>query len=229
MTQFDMAPDRLAGPERTSILAVLALICAVVCIVPGLGLLGVLLGVGALMGIGASQGRIGGKGLAISGVVIGLLVTLLWAGAAYGAGQAWKIFEQQIAGTLTSKVQAIEQGDFDTARSLFTTAVQPEVTDEALTAFRDAYTAQLGSLQGPPDGFGAFMKAYAGLGQVMQQYQGRNDVIPVPVNFANGQALMLVFIDQTASGGSADLSGMVKDLHMTPMPDGSTLELVPGS
>ncbi len=228
MTQFDAMPsESLTGPERTSLLAILALVCALVCFIPGVGLLGVLLAVFALVGIAGSQGRLGGKGIAITALVLGLLVSLVWIGIGVGARSAWSMFEEQIAGGITQKVAAIEVGDYDTARSLFTTSAQDKLTDEAFVAFKDAYTAQLGPMQGPPTGFVEFMKMYGALGESMQEYGGRNDVMPIPMHFQNGDALLLVLIDQSGNAQSPDLSGIVKDLHITPMPDGKPVKLIP--
>ena len=72
--------DEYAGPERTSALAVLSLILSLACCIPGLGLLGAGLGVGALIGISGSRGRVGGKGLAVAGIIVGILVSVAWVG-----------------------------------------------------------------------------------------------------------------------------------------------------
>ena len=80
--------DVFPEAERTSVMAILSLVCSLICCIPGLGILGSLLGVFALIGIGGSRGRVGGKGLAISGIIIGILMTVIWIGAFIGFNQS---------------------------------------------------------------------------------------------------------------------------------------------
>lgn len=75
-----------APPKGTSGLAVGSLICSLILCCPGLGLIGVILGLAAIPGTGA--GRKSGRGLAVAGIIIGLLSTALWVGVPY-AGYRW--------------------------------------------------------------------------------------------------------------------------------------------
>src|SRR5690349_14731093 len=85
----DLGDAELAlEPQRTSILAILALICALICIIPGMGLLAAILGISAAIGISGSRGRVGGMGLAIAGIVLGLLFSMIWVGIVLGSRQA---------------------------------------------------------------------------------------------------------------------------------------------
>jgi hypothetical protein len=63
------------APSRTSGAAIASLICSILglCTIGLTGIVGIILGVIAIRSIGASRGAVGGKGLAISGIVIGAI------------------------------------------------------------------------------------------------------------------------------------------------------------
>ena len=61
-------------PERTSILAILSLVFGTLgCCLGITSILGVPMAVASIFGISRSKGRVGGMGLAIGGLIIGLL------------------------------------------------------------------------------------------------------------------------------------------------------------
>lgn len=92
MTQLDSTfGETGAGQQKTSGLAVGSLVCSLICCLPGLPLIGALLGVGALVSIGNDPAR-RGKGLAIAGLAIGGLLTLAQIGVGPKLYQATKIF-----------------------------------------------------------------------------------------------------------------------------------------
>jgi len=65
-------------------------------------------------------------------------------------------------------------------------------------AFADAVQAELGAFKGVPSGIVPLIHGYTQLGPTMQQIQqGSGDVIPVPVEFEKGLALLAVQVDQT--------------------------------
>jgi hypothetical protein len=71
------APSRY-GPPPTSGLAVASLVCAVLgVLVAPLALVAIVLGIMALSKIKGSEGRLGGRGLAIAGVAVGSVILLL--------------------------------------------------------------------------------------------------------------------------------------------------------
>jgi uncharacterized membrane protein len=86
-------PPQWQPPPRTSGLAIAALIASIVgtffCFF--LGIVGTILGIVALNEIGSSQGRLNGRGLAIAGIVIGLLgfAFFLLAFLVFGFGSLW--------------------------------------------------------------------------------------------------------------------------------------------
>ncbi len=206
-----------AEPQRTSVMAILSLVCSLVCCIPGLSVLGALLGVGALIGIGGSGGRVGGKGLAVAGIIIGILVTVLWVGGLMGARQ----FGGMYVGLVEPVMMDVEAGDNDAVRVSFDPASQP--TDGQLLAFRAAYQGEYGSFIDMPQGWGiisAFMDP--SIGPLMQSYSGRQDLIPIAGNFDSGVALIIFEFDPNTQQGGGQMS--FTDMVIV-RPDGSEIRL----
>lgn len=184
-------------PQRTSVLAILSLVLSLICFLPLLGVLGILFGVFALVGIGSSGGRVKGTGLAIAGIVIGLIVSVLWTGAGFAINSGLQQFPK-FAAVMTE----VENGSLDTARSYMTPSSRALATDEAFEAFRAAYQAELGSFQSAPSGAIELFEAYAEIGPAMQTinqgtpYQGQ--LIPIPGRFDNGNGLVILVFDAAA-------------------------------
>lgn len=208
------------GPERTSVLAILSLISSVICCIPGLGVLGVLLGVGAFIGIGTSRGRVGGRGLAIAGIIIGLIVSVVWVVSlgtvAYGFNTA--------ANSVTSVMADIEAERYTAARTVLLPPAS-EVGDAGYAAFRDAYQAELGSYVGGPDGFFDYITRFAdpSIGPQVQQNQGSNEMFPLPADFDNGMALVIFNFDQYAQPG-ANATMPIADISIH-LPSGTVITL----
>ncbi|MEZ6243925.1 MAG: hypothetical protein R3B57_12885 [Phycisphaerales bacterium] len=207
-----------AEPQRTSVMAILSLVCSLICCIPGLGLLGALLGIASLITIGGSGGRVGGRGLAIAGVIIGILCTVVWVGMYYGAEQirhAW-------IGLAEPVMTDVESGQFDAVRAAFDPSVAP--TDEELTAFRAAYQSELGSFQRGPKGWGEIFSVFTNpqIGPQMQSYQGRQDILPLPASFDQGWSLVIFEFDPQAQPGGG--KPMFEDMAVL-RPDGTEIRL----
>ncbi|MCA9274037.1 MAG: DUF4190 domain-containing protein [Phycisphaerales bacterium] len=193
-----------AGPPRTSVLAILSLVCSLICFIPGLSAIGSLLGVFALLGISASKGRVKGTGLAIAGIAVGLIVSLLWIGGAVAIQQGAKQYLK-----MTDVMKDIESGSYDSARGQLTTATRPFATDEAFEAFKAAYQADAGQFQGSPKGLMDLFKAFGQLGKAQDpntapsRPYGHNQA-PVPSNFQQGPRWVFVAInpDQPNDAGT---------------------------
>lgn len=193
-----------SGPPRTSVLAILSLVCSLICFIPGLSAIGSLLGVFALLGISASKGRVKGTGLAIAGIAVGLIVSLLWIGGAVAIQQGAKQYIK-----MTDIVKDIDSGSYDSARGQLSTATRPFATDEAFDAFKAAYEADAGQFQGSPQGLMDLFKALGQLGQAQDpntapsRPYGTNQA-PVPGNFQNGPRWVFVAInpDQPNDAGT---------------------------
>lgn len=225
--------DELDGPQRTSALAVVSLVMSLLCCIPGLGLIGSALGVVSLIGISGSRGRVGGKGMAMAGIIIGVLMTVAWISFTVMGLKFADQLTEGIYGATGKFMTKVEMRDFDGARG---EVVGPVITatDEQMEAFRVAYEAEYGAfINIPTDFFGEVIPAYAQLGQVMQNYQGRNDVIPIPANFDSGGVLLLAQVDQSqqASPPQGPAGGFqipMSDIWIL-MPDGTELKLIGGT
>jgi hypothetical protein len=190
--------------ERTSVLAIVALVCSLICIIPGLGILGAILAVVALVMIGGSNGRLGGKGLAIAALVIGLLVSTVWIGAVVITQQGMKAFITQFGGNTSALLTAAQAGDYATARQQLDASVANSVTDADFQRFSDAVTAKLGAFQQVPSSIGELISAYGTVGQQMQGMQGQTNqgLVPLPVRFANGWAVAALQMNPRGGGGT---------------------------
>jgi hypothetical protein len=116
----------LAQPARTSGAAIASLICGILLCIPVLTqLLAIILG---FVGI-KSAGRPGvsGKGMAITGLVLGLLGLLGWAGFGATIYYGWQQAKVQMAQQAQPFVNAIAAGDVEKAKQ-FTSIGEAELT-----------------------------------------------------------------------------------------------------
>ncbi len=185
-----------AGPPRTSVLAILSLVCSLICFIPGLSAIGSLFGVFALLGISASKGRVKGTGLAIAGIAVGVIVSLLWIGSAIAIQQGAKQYLK-----MTDVFVDIDSGSYDSARGYLSSSTRPLATDDAFEAFKATYMDDAGQYQGSPEGIWQLIKTFGTLGQsqdpnAVQKTYGR-DQAPVPALFQNGPRWIFVAIDQS--------------------------------
>ncbi|MFO0376725.1 MAG: DUF4190 domain-containing protein, partial [bacterium] len=215
----------------------MSLVCSVLCCIPGLGGIGTVLGVAALVRIGQSQGRLAGRGLAISGIIIGLLVSTLWIAGALGAQAMWRM----AAGPVDNLVRAIEKQDYATARGFLQQSLQAAATDEQFAKFRDGRAADAGSVKGVTTNLLKLWGQYTELAQspafaqAMQSTQQRGTgqaavqgVIPMPVEVSNGLRAVVLEFSQSTSGGTPanPFAGSVTNLIFIKL-DGSELRLLP--
>jgi hypothetical protein len=204
------APAGLDGAmvveERTSVLAIVALVLSLICIIPGLGVLGAILAIVALVLISGSNGRVGGKGLAIAALVIGLLVSAVWVGGIMMVSTGLKAMTGMFGGSTASLLKAAEAGDYATARQQLDASVANSVTDADFQRFVTTYQSKLGNFQSVPTGVGELMRAYGSVGQQMQgmQGQGNQGLFPLPVQFSNGWAVAALQLNP--NGGGANLA-----------------------
>jgi len=198
MTSFNAPAERDInwGPERTSIVAIIALVFALPCFIPGFGIIASLLAVFALVGIAGSKGRVGGTGLAIAALVIGLFATALWTALAYGAWQAASFFDKQIVGATALTMTEIKDGEWDKVRSRFVQSSADKLTPETFEAFRTSYRDKLGEFQGAPSGLLDMFDMYSKIGPLMQNPKNPpNNTIPLPLRFEKGPALLMMEFD----------------------------------
>ncbi|MEL6797998.1 MAG: DUF4190 domain-containing protein [Planctomycetota bacterium] len=196
MQSSDFGSSMPSGPARTSVLAILSLLFSLVCFIPGLSTIGSVLGVFAIIGISSSKGRVKGTGLAVAGIVIGLLVTIIWIGLAIGVNQGL----QQYA-TFGSIVADVQDGDEPAVRARLTTSTNEAVTSADIAAFQAAYRDDAGAYNGVPTGIGPLISSFTELGQGGATPDPASvpyaNAIPLPGNFDNGTRLMWIALSAT--------------------------------
>lgn len=184
-----------SGPPRTSVLAILSLVLSLICFIPGLSAIGSLLGVFALLGISASKGRVKGTGLAISGIAIGIVVSLLWFVAAYAMQKGLSQYT-----AFGQVITDVDSGSYDAARGLLTKETRVLADDATLETFKNAYEAEAGKLVGWPKGITGVFSSFAELGQSGNQPDASKlpyaNAMPLPGKFSNGARLVWVILDQ---------------------------------
>ncbi|MFN5945172.1 MAG: DUF4190 domain-containing protein [Phycisphaerae bacterium] len=194
--------DDIILEREVSVMAIVALVIALVglvaCIIPGVAGLGALLGVASLVIISQSDGRVSGRGIAIASIVIGLMVTIFQISLAVGVRQAMSQANTAFFAPMGSIMADAEKKDLAKIQTMFTKPAADRLTQEHVNAFADAVHGELGAFKGVPDGMVPLIRAYMEVGPLMEQFQrGSNDVIPVPVEFEKGIALLAVQADQT--------------------------------
>ncbi len=197
----DFGSQMPSGPARTSVLAILSLLFSLVCFIPGLSTIGSVLGVFAIIGISRSRGRVKGVGLAVAGIVIGLLVTIIWIGLAIGINQGL----QQYA-TLGSIVADVQDGDEPAVRSRLASATNERLTSADIAAFEAAYQADAGAYEGVPTGIGPLFSSFSELGQAGGQPDPSRvpytNPVPLPGSFENGTRLMWIALSTSEKDSS---------------------------
>lgn len=195
---------------KTSILAIFAFVVSLIgliaCCIPGVGPLGLLLGVLALVLISMSGGRKKGGGLAIAAIVIGLIAgainVALFFGAA-AAGREWS--------ALGEVIESVEARDLQQTQSHLVSSQAQQLDQAQLDAFASALSAEYGAMQARPEGMGELIMLVVEVGQsieplqrdVEQEYSpGQYSPVPLALPFDQGAVLfMLVIPSQGATAG----------------------------
>ncbi len=184
------------GPQRTSILAILALVFALPCFIPGVGFIASLLAVFALVGIASSKGRVGGTGLAIAALVLGLISTAFWGAIGYGAWQISNQFSSFATAPAANLLAAVEKGDNAAARAGVVDYTAVLLTDEQLASVKTQLNDKLGAYQSAPKGLIELFSSYTEIAHLMKQPPPNAEPeIPIPLRFEKGAALVMIAID----------------------------------
>lgn len=218
-------------PERTSVMAVLSLVFGVLC-VPFFGLIAIILGVFALFGIKASRGRVSGTGLAVTGIILGILFSLAWGGCVGMGGFVVQMATKQIAPAVGTMVTAAEQGDVDALGAALTPAAQARLTPEHVEDFRTALGSEMGEYRRGPEGiveyFSKIGEVFRALGNANAKPSGNqfNNAMPVPMEFEHGWAVVFAAIPQNGGtpGGGSPLP--IENLVVL-TPSGAEIVLIP--
>ena len=226
--------DYAGGPEylepKTSALAVIAFVISLVgliaCCIPGVGPLGLLLGVLALVMIGASGGRKKGGGFAIAAIIMGLIAGVINIAFVWGAMWTADRYASQ-----AEVVTAIEANDADAVRGYLTSGAAAELTEARVAEIQAALAADWGAsrerAQGALDLLGMLRKADAAVANAVQDVQAEYppssyQTMPVPLNFDNGLGYIFV-VSGVGQQSFPPLSENIAFLR----PDGTVLWLLP--
>lgn len=203
MPEATFGMDEPPMTSRTSVLAVLSLIagllsllgCCLIGISPAVGVVGGVLGAIAIFKISSSQGRLGGMGLAIGGVVTSLISVVLGIVIVIGASGALKSFDPY-----GNAINVAQSNDQSGLTKVLSTAALAKLTPEGLTNFRTKTQSELGAFKEVKPGLLTFVqnlgpgvaKAQASLGT-----SGKGEPPPLPFVsiFDKGSALIFVVLE----------------------------------
>ena len=192
-----LADDVYLEPKRTSIMAILSLVLSILCLTAPLGLL---FGIAALIGIGKSRGRVGGTGLAVAGLIIGLIFSVLLGFMVFGMKFGLDMYAGPMSQGAAVVIDHAESGEYDEFRSYFTANASASMTDEAIASWVAAYQGETGAFVSTPDSFGEVIESFQKIGNNMQNYQGGGGgEIPFPAEFANGTGMVVLRMNQTSN------------------------------
>jgi hypothetical protein len=215
MSQYSTAADfddRPKGPSRVSILAILALVLGIVCLIPGAGVLGVFVGIAALLGIASSSGRVSGRGIAVTGIILGLLSSTVWILGLLLVQGGTRLFVTTFVQPSAAVITNIDAQKWVEVRAALDPNTSDAVSDERLAAFREEYQEELGSFVSVPTGLFDLASGYVDVGPIMQQYQNPADFVPFPAKFSKGPALVLYYFDPSQPPATRRGTPMAKNL-----------------
>ena len=204
--QFDGGDPAILGqePERTSISAILSLVLGLLgCCTAVTAPIGLLLAIVGIIGIARSQGRVGGMGFAVAGLIVSLLSLGLVIGLLIVVRGGFTWLGSNVSEPTAQIFLDIQDDKFDDARA----AMNPpgsEASDEAMIAFREAYRSNLGDLVSTPNGIMEYISSYLSFGEHMESLQERNgELLPIPMRFDNGMGMVVLVHAPTAQGPTA--------------------------
>ena len=187
---------------KLSILAVVSLVLSLLCITAPLGLI---CGIAAIFTISASAGRKTGRGLAIAGIIIGLLLSSLIVATLVGANQMAVIYVREVVAPAGTMVEAVEKKDYAAVRAALLPTSAAALTDADIDTFENELRTKAGTFSGTPTSIMELFSLMSQSGQSMNgKQQGRQPsgaMIPAPLPFANGPIMFLLHIDPSSGVG----------------------------
>lgn len=230
--QYQQPPGYgMQAPPRTSALAILSLVCSLLCCIPGPSILGVLFGGVALLAIGMSGGRVKGVGLAISGLIIGIVVTVIWIAMAIGAMGLGTMFGKMVDPAL----KGLAARDVTQTQSAFVSSAHGSIDRGRVQEFGRLVEDTYGQYERMPEGIGELIGEWGtifsdpNVGQATQTAQnqfGQDGVFPMPAKFDTGWHAIMIYMDSSGSQTN-QTSGMplLHDIGIV-LDDGSLVWLV---
>lgn len=207
---------------RVSTMAIASLVFGLLCCIPGSGLIATILGGSALVRIGSSQGRLTGRGMAFTALVLGLLGTVFYLFVGIGASQVAQMFGRY--GQQTA--QAITSGDSRSLRGMLSASASASLTDEQAQTFFKEVSERAGKFDRLPRGIMAWINDFAAAQPLvnaagLKAGDPKETRMPIPAHFDRGLSLIIVEVDQGARG-----AGLFRNLGVQP-PTGATIWLMP--
>jgi|CXWL01.1.fsa_nt_gi hypothetical protein len=132
------------GPQRISALAVVSMVCGILCCLPFVGTVGVILGGLAILLIAKSGGRLGGRTLAVVGIVLGIIGTAGWGSAILGARQWFNNYREHFAKPGVALFTEIQDGKTERVREILAASSGGTLTDERVREFGAEILRELG-------------------------------------------------------------------------------------
>jgi hypothetical protein len=180
MSHLDSPPfdPSAAGPQKTSGLAIASLVCSLICCIPLTTIPGILLGIGAMISIGKDPAK-KGKGMALTGIVLGVIFTVIQAIAYPAAFGYFKTMMEMVWSGPSAAMTAGFAGDIAGFKDEFHGA-GAATTDAEAQLFIDALRSRYGEFTSC-----YFNEAAGGPGQ--SGFGKPSLPFPYILEFANGQ------------------------------------------
>lgn len=210
----------------------------IVLALPVPAFLGAALGGIALRNISRSQGRLGGRTMALIGLFLGLIAGVLQGAVAGSALATYWPVKTRVAPVVQEFVNAVQVNDFATARVSLSASASQVVTDEQLRSLFAPSIVNLGPFQRATFGLDVFVDSFKQVRESARRAAaaggtglGGPGEAPKPVGlaFARGRVIAYVFVDQGAlSQGSVEILDMLVVNTQGPatamLPDGPAIQ-----
>ncbi len=143
--------EREFDEPRMSALAVVGLVCSLICLIPALPLIGAALGGAALLKINSSGGRLAGVGMALVAICVGVVLTLAQSGLGYVGWRSYSFMQHFLGPTSQhagDAMVALAAGDASGLNKVLTEEASAKVTPEDAAQFARAMEAHYGKPSG---------------------------------------------------------------------------------
>jgi hypothetical protein len=196
-TDAPLADEAFPQRPRVSGLAVASLVFGLLCCIPGSGLIGVILGGAGLIRIGRSEGRLTGRGMALIGLVLGLLGTLLYLGLTIGLMASLNALN-----TYGDVARALDKGDHSAVRAMLSPSTSGALSDEQIDRFAQRIRDEWGGYQGLPKGLPEWVRDYIAIMPTLEKGGLRTGDLGLPLLYDRGRPAAIYRIDRASTGPS---------------------------
>lgn len=219
----DMMDPAEAPSQRTSVLAIFGLVLGIlsipICCLPGIGpiiaIIAICLSIFSMFKIVRAGGMLRGRGLAVGGIVTGLLGLLAGSVVLLGLNYAANQFGQYAV-----VVKEVQKDDPSGAAALLTQDAATAVSPESIAAFRDATKTSIGDFSGVNGGLlpwidSAGVRMNVAESDLRQHYMNGVmlkdglQAMPVPVKGSTGNATLLIISDPSSATNSFQFGRIV--------------------